>query len=68
MLGRGGAAIAAPASGELVAGPLYDAEGIVVADCDLRETLRAKRWFDAAGHYSRADVLWPDSDRQMIAS
>ena len=59
VLGRGGAAIAAPASGELVAGPLYDDEGIVVADCDLRETLRAKRWFDAAGHYSRADVLWP---------
>ena len=59
VLGRGGAAIAAPASGELVAGPLYDAEGIVVADCDLRETLRVKRWFDAAGHYSRADVLWP---------
>ena len=59
VLGRGGAAIAAPASGELIAGPLYDAEGIVVADCDLRETLRAKRWFDVAGHYSRADVLWP---------
>jgi predicted amidohydrolase len=59
VLGRGGAAIAAPASGELIAGPLYDTEGIVVADCDLRETLRAKRWFDVAGHYSRADVLWP---------
>jgi nitrilase len=59
VFGRGGAAIAAPASGDLVAGPLYDAEGIVVADCDLRETLRAKRRFDVAGHYSRADVLWP---------
>ena len=33
-----------PASGELIAGPLYDAEGIVVADCDLRQTLHAKRW------------------------
>jgi len=29
----------------------------VVADCDLRAGLRAKRWFDAVGHYSRADVL-----------
>ena len=46
-------------SGSVLAGPLYDAEGIVVADCDLRETLHAKRWFDAVGHYSRADVLWP---------
>jgi predicted amidohydrolase len=59
VLGRGGAAIVAPASGDLLGGPLYDAEGIVVAECDLRETLRAKRWFDVAGHYSRADVLWP---------
>lgn len=59
VLGRGGAAIVAPASGEVIAGPLYDTEGIIVADCDLRTTLHAKRWFDAAGHYSRADVLWP---------
>jgi len=59
VLGRGGAAIVAPASGEVLAGPLYDEEGILLADCDLRDTLRAKRWFDAVGHYSRADVLWP---------
>ncbi len=39
------------------AGPLYGEEGIVSADCDLREGLRAKRWFDSVGHYSRADVL-----------
>jgi predicted amidohydrolase len=58
VFGRGGAAVVAP-TGEVLAGPLYDEEGIVVADCDLRETLHAKRWFDAAGHYSRADVLWP---------
>jgi hypothetical protein len=30
-----------------------------VADCDLREGLHAKRWFDAVGHYSREDVLLP---------
>jgi nitrilase len=59
VFGRGGAAVVAPASGEVIAGPLYDEEGIVVADCDLRETLRSKRWFDVVGHYSRADVLWP---------
>jgi hypothetical protein len=28
-----------------------------VADCDLRQTLHAKRWFDSVGHYSREDVL-----------
>lgn len=56
VLGRGGACIVEP-GGRIIAGPLYDAEGIVTADCDLRETLRAKRYFDAAGHYGRADVL-----------
>jgi nitrilase len=55
--GRGGAAIVEPTWGEVIAGPLYDAEGILVADCDLRAGLHAKRWFDAAGHYSREDVL-----------
>jgi nitrilase len=55
--GRGGAAICEPGEGTVIAGPLYDREGIVVADCDLRAGLRAKRWFDSAGHYSREDVL-----------
>jgi nitrilase len=55
--GRGGAAIVEPTWGEVIAGPLYDEEGMVLADCDLRDGLRAKRWFDAVGHYSRRDVL-----------
>jgi nitrilase len=57
VLGRGGAAIVEPTAGDVVAGPLYGEEGIVVADCDLRRGLHAKRWFDAVGHYSRAEVL-----------
>src|SRR6476619_577456 len=57
VFGRGGAAIVEPESGEVIAGPLYDREGIVLADCDLRRGLHAKRWFDAVGHYSRADTL-----------
>ena len=57
VFGRGGAAIVEPTWGELVAGPLYDEEGMLVADCDLRRGLHAKRWFDAVGHYSREDVL-----------
>jgi nitrilase len=55
--GSGGALIAEPASGELIAGPLYGEEGMVVADCDLRAGLHAKRFFDAVGHYGREDVL-----------
>ena len=57
--GRGGAAIVEPTWGEVIAGPLYDEEGVLVADCDLRAGLRAKRWFDAVGHYAREDVLGP---------
>ena len=59
IYGRGGAVIVEPTWGEVIAGPLYDAEGIVYADCDLRVGLHAKRWFDAVGHYSRTDVLSP---------
>jgi nitrilase len=60
VLGRGGAAIVEPTSGDVIAGPLYDEEGMLVADCDLRRGLHAKRWFDSVGHYSREDVLAPE--------
>ena len=56
VLGNGGAAIIEPSQGKVIAGPLYGEEGVVMADCDLREGLRAKRWFDAVGHYSRPDL------------
>jgi nitrilase len=46
-----------PTSGEVIGGPLYGEEGIVVTDCDLRRGLHAKRWFDSVGHYSREDVF-----------
>jgi predicted amidohydrolase len=59
VYGRGGAAIVEPTWGEVIAGPVYDAETVLVADCDLRAGLHAKRWFDAVGHYSRTDVLSP---------
>jgi nitrilase len=57
VFGEGGAAIVEPSGGEVIAGPLYGEEGVVSADCDLDVCLRAKRWFDAVGHYSREDVL-----------
>ncbi len=57
VFGRGGAVIVEPTSGEVIGGPLYDEEGIVVADCDLRRGLHAKRWFDVVGHYSREETL-----------
>ena len=59
VFGRGGAVIVEPLSGDVVEGPLYGQEGMLVADCDLRQGLHAKRWFDAVGHYSREDALAP---------
>jgi nitrilase len=57
VFGNGGAAVVDPAWGEVIAGPLYGEEGMLLADCDLRRSLDAKRWFDVTGHYSRSDVL-----------
>jgi nitrilase len=57
VFGKGGAVIVDPEWGEIIAGPLYGEEGTLIASCDLRRGLHAKRWFDAVGHYSRADVL-----------
>ena len=57
VIGNGGAVIVDPEWGEVIAGPLYGEEGMIFADCDLRRGLHAKRWFDAVGHYSRAEVL-----------
>ena len=59
VLGRGGACIVSP-QGEVIAGPVYDKEAVVTADCDLREGLHAKRYFDVAGHYARNEVLGTD--------
>jgi hypothetical protein len=56
VFGEGGAAIVDPRWGDVIAGPLRGGEGIVIADCDLRAGLHAKRW---VGHYSRAKVLAP---------
>jgi nitrilase len=62
VFGEGGAAIIEPLQGRTIAGPLRGEEGMLIADCDLRHCLHAKRWFDAVGHYSREDVLLPRSN------
>lgn len=56
MLCRGGSAIMGPL-GDVVAGPLYDQEGILYADLDLGEVTRSKFDFDVVGHYARPDVF-----------
>ncbi|MCP4140059.1 MAG: carbon-nitrogen hydrolase family protein [Chloroflexi bacterium] len=56
LMCRGGSVIISPL-GEIIAGPLYDQEGILYAELDLKEVLRAKLDFDVVGHYARPDVF-----------
>jgi nitrilase len=56
LLGRGGSAIVGP-DGEYLAGPLWDEEGILYAELDPDLLFAERQRFDAAGHYSRPDVL-----------
>ncbi len=53
---RGGSAIIAP-NGRYPAGPVYDEETVVVADCDLGEITREAMTLDVSGHYSRPDLF-----------
>jgi len=53
---RGGSAIISP-FGEVLAGPLFDQEGMLFAELDLSEVARGKFDFDVVGHYARADVF-----------
>ncbi|HEY72946.1 MAG: nitrilase [Anaerolineaceae bacterium 4572_32.2] len=53
---RGGSAIVSPL-GEVLAGPLYDQEGVLFAELDLAEVARGKFDFDVVGHYARPDVF-----------
>lgn len=53
---RGGSAIISP-MGEVIAGPLYDEEGILYAELDMTEVIRSKLDFDVVGHYARPDIF-----------
>jgi nitrilase len=53
---RGGSAIISPL-GKVLAGPLYDQEGILFADLDMGAIARSKFDFDVVGHYARPDVF-----------
>ena len=53
---RGGSVIISPL-GKVLAGPLYEQEGILFADLDLGAIARSKFDFDVVGHYARPDVF-----------
>jgi nitrilase len=53
---RGGSAIVGP-MGDVVAGPVFDREEVLVAEIDLARVVEARLDFDVVGHYSRPDVF-----------
>ncbi len=56
LLIPGGSAIIGP-SGRYLAGPVFEQEAIVAADCDLGEIARESFVLDVSGHYARPDVF-----------
>lgn len=52
----GGSVIVGP-DGEVLAGPLWNTNGILTATIDLQEISRQKLDFDVNGHYSRKDIF-----------
>ena len=62
MICSGGSVILGPL-GEVLAGPLTEGEGILVADLDRDQIVRGKFDFDVVGHYARPDVFSPHGRR-----
>lgn len=53
---RGGSAVIGP-DGHYLAGPVYDAPALLVADLDLGRVRAERMTLDVTGHYARPDVL-----------
>ncbi|MFL1010945.1 carbon-nitrogen hydrolase family protein [Flavisericum labens] len=53
---KGGSIIVSP-MGKVIAGPLFDRSGALIAELDLEEINLSKLDFDVIGHYSRKDIF-----------
>jgi len=56
IMSRGGSVIVSP-NGQIIAGPLFDSEGILYAELSEKELIKSKFDFDVNGHYSRPDIF-----------
>lgn len=64
---KGGSLIIGPL-GDILAGPLQNETGLVVAEIDTDELVRARYDFDVVGHYSRPDVFHLSVDERAKKS
>lgn len=60
---RGGSCIVSPL-GEILAGPVFDREEILVADLDLAEVVQARYDLDVVGHSARPDLFRLEVDER----
>ncbi len=56
IMSAGGSVIVAP-TGEVLAGPLWNEEGLLTAQLDFSLLAKSKLDFDVTGHYARPDVF-----------
>ena len=56
VMSPGGSVIISP-NGEVLAGPLYNEEGLLTTDFDPGEVIRSRMDFDVIGHYARDDIF-----------
>ena len=56
VLSRGGSVIVSP-TGEVLAGPLYNKEGLLTAVVTEEQLVESRMDFDVTGHYSRDDIF-----------
>jgi nitrilase len=61
-INSGDSVIVAP-GGALVAGPLHEEFGLLMADITPTRSAAARRTLDVAGHYSRPDIFQLTVDR-----
>jgi nitrilase len=67
VLMRGGSVIIDPV-GNVLAGPHYEGESILIAELDTDEIIRGKIDFDVIGHYARNDIFKLTVDRTPRAA
>lgn len=56
ILSRGGSVIISP-TGKVLAGPLFNKEGLLSATVNEEQLIESRMDFDVAGHYSRDDIF-----------